>query len=508
MMQLNQFQKFITGTVITLPLLWACSPAEQKSHDVPPFDATELSPGGKASVKFKPFPSFELPAANLPRSQRPDFHAGKALARQPWIKAPTATDARDGLGPVYNARTCLSCHINGGRGPVPADSETPLFAAFVRISIPGHDTVEGSVAEPVYGHQIQGQSISLSHQLRSSTESTSPTEDPEAPPEAYVYVNWQTKSVTYPDGQQQQLRHPQLSFERLGYGELHPQLMTSLRAAPALHGVGLLELIPETAINHLADPDDTNGDGISGRRNQVWDFSTGHIVPGRFGWKANRADLHIVTAGAFNGDVGITNPMFPEQPCTDAQLRCKKTPDGNNAEGVELPEHLLQLVINFTRNLGVPTRKGRAYSPSSSNPEEPLPDDFLSDGRALFYQIGCDSCHTPSYTTAVAEAPNSHLGEQIIWPYTDLLLHDMGPDLADNRPDYEASGSEWRTPPLWGIGLSQRVNGHANLLHDGRARSIEEAILWHGGEASGSQQSFMTLKKTQRSELIKFVESL
>ena len=464
--------------------------------------ADEWLPGGEASVSYKPFPSFMLPAANLPAAAKPDFYAGKALANQPWIKAPAVTDARDGLGPVYNARTCLACHINGGRGQVPVDGNSALFAAFVRISLPGEDLQHGAVAEPIYGHQLQGQSVALSHQLRHSTPqkylSESSNSPVEVPPEAYVYIDWQQKIFSYTDAEQIELRYPVLRIEQLGYGALDQQTLFSLRSAPAIHGMGLLELIPQAAIAQLADADDRNQDGISGRMNQVWNYQTGEQVPGRFGWKANRADLHITTAAAFNGDVGITTPLFPLQPCSDQQPLCLKTPNGNNAEGVELPAELLALVTNFTRNLGVPKRRRL----------EGLAAAERAQGRTLFYQIGCAACHQPSFITDAGLTDNQHLAEQKIWPYSDLLLHDMGAELADGRPDYLATGSEWRTPPLWGIGLSQQVNGNYFLLHDGRARSVEEAILWHGGEAETVKQKFVYLEKYQRSALLNFVESL
>lgn len=474
--------------VLTLWLsLGACS---QKS--APEFEASEALPAGKASVGTAPYPSFMSPASNLPADKRPAFHAGKALAHQPWVKAPTITDARDGLGPIYNARTCLACHVNGGRSIMPVDGSMELFGAFVRISLPGSDPIQGVVAEPTYGTQLQTQSIALSHQVRQPGLKEKNTE---APPEAYIHIDWQYQDFTYPDHTRISLRKPQLRLEHLGYGALHPQTRFSLRNAPPILGVGLLELIPQAAIDAQADPQDKNGDGISGRVNQVWDFVTQQTVAGRFGLKANRANnLEIVTAAAFAGDVGISNPLFPAQPCTQAQPLCLQTTNGNDENGFELPAQLLTLVTDFSRNLGVPKR-------NNADAEN------LLQGRELFYASGCQQCHTPRYVTSTS-ARLPHLSQQTIWPYTDLLLHDMGPDLADNRTDYQASGSEWRTPPLWGAGLGKKVNGSDNLLHDGRARSVEEAILWHGGEATASRQHFIELPAAKRQLLLQFVESL
>jgi CxxC motif-containing protein (DUF1111 family) len=260
--------------------------------------------------------------------------------------------------------------------------------------------------------------------------------------------------------------------------------------------LGLLELINQADIDALADAEDRDGDGISGRVNQIWDPQQQAILPGRFGWKANRASLATTVAAAFNQDVGISNPIFSEQPCTQAQPICQQMRNGNNAQGFEIDQALLDLVVDFTRNLAVPRIRTEALNPQS-----------LQQGRELFYQIGCADCHHPSYQTVKVEGKLAHLGGQIIWPYTDLLLHDLGPGLADGRPDFTASGSEWRTPPLWAIGLNKQVNGNELYLHDGRAQSIAEAIVWHGGEAAASQSQFMHLTKTQRQAVVQFVES-
>ncbi len=498
---------FVFSAVLSLS---ACQPAapsantakEATQSAVPALSDSERLPGGIGSSAIMPFASYEKPVTNLPFSAKADFFAGKALAHQPWVKAPTATTARDGLGPLYNARTCLACHINGGRGTVPADNNTPLFNAFLRLSLPGSDPVAGVIPEPVYGDQLQSQSTALSHQLRSSQNDL--VRPDEVAPEAYVYLNWQTRWFTYPDGQQIELRWPEADIRNLGYGPLHEHTLFSLRVAPPIHGMGLLELIDQADIDALADEHDRNQDGISGRVNQVWDVEQHKTVPGRFGLKANRPTMAMVVAGAFANDVGISNPLFPAQPCTDSQTIClqqatgndKQGNDeqGNDQQGTELPQKLLQLVINFNRNLAVPQRRDADHP------------DVLA-GRSLFYQSGCAGCHQPSFVTGESsEFP--HLSQQVIWPYSDLLLHDMGEELADQRPDYAAGGREWRTPPLWGLGLSQQVNGSTTLLHDGRARSVEEAIVWHGGEALGARQTFVNLPAEERKALIRFVQSL
>lgn len=488
------FHHLITVAGAALALC-ACATIAEPNNAIPARSISEALPGGEGSVKSRPFASFQLPAANLPESQRPLFHAGKALANQPWIKAPTVTDARDGLGPIYNARTCLGCHINGGRGSVPQSDNEAIFTAIVRLSVPGDkDAVRGSQPDPRYGDQLQGQSVALSHQLRGKIPRKNPVTNPEPPPEARIYLDWLEKTFTYTDGESVTLRSPMLRLEELGYGPVDPSALFSLRAAPAIAGMGLLEAIDQTTINALSDPKDSDADGISGRVNQVWDFEQGATVPGRFGWKANRSNLRITTASAFHGDLGISNPIFPGQPCTALQPRCQRTTNGNDANGFELPEHLLALTVGFVRNIGVPSSR------------QPTAQSEL--GRTHFFDAGCAACHQPSYITEVRSGDLAHLGGQTIWPYTNLLLHDMGPSLADERPDYDASGSEWRTPPLWGIGLSAKVNGIATLLHDGRARNVEEAILWHGGEGAKARMAFTAMDKRDREALIAFVESL
>ena len=487
-------------------LLSACGQSANNNLDYSGFSAPKISieenkPGGDTTVSNKPFASFQLPAANLNIDLRPKFHAGKALANQPWVKAPTITTARDGLGPIYNARTCLSCHVKGGKGFIPANNKTPLTSTLVRLSTLGNETEKlkqsGVIPHPVYGDQIQSQSISLAHQLRHSQKPGTLKHD--VAPEAYIYINWVEKKFIYPDQHTVMLRSPQLDFQSLGYGPLGEDTLYSIRVAPTLHGMGLVSLIAEQDILALSDEDDTNQDGISGRANQVWDVEKQATAMGRFGLKSNKPTLNMIVAGAFTNDLGITNSLAPNQPCTDLQPSCLNIPNGNDkVDGhkvpVELPDPLLKLVVNFNRDLAPVERRNSK-------------DKDVLAGRELFYQTGCNQCHNPRFVTQKSESA-PHLSEQIIWPYSDFLLHDMGPDLADGRPDFLATGNEWRTPPLWGVGLLSQVNGMATLLHDGRARTVEEAILWHGGEAESAKSRFVSLEKEDRERLIKFVNSL
>lgn len=443
-------------------------------------------------MSFRPTPSFALPAANLGPDRRPDFHAGKALARQPWVQAPSITDARDGLGPLYNARSCLACHVSGGRGLAP-DADGPLSAAtLVRLSVPGRDQHGGALPEPTYGSQLQPQSIALSHQLRATDQGAhAPTS---VAPEAQVTVVWKRRIHRYPDGREVSLRYPEISFEGLAYGELDPRARIGLRHTPSLAGLGLLALIDDRDIESQADPDDADGDGVSGRANQVWDPVERRVRLGRFGLKANQPGLRVQVAAAFHGDLGITTSVFPALPCAPGQRACARAPHGGAAGGPEVSDDLLALVVDFVASIGVPERR---------KPDHPL----VQRGRTLFHRSGCASCHTPRYVTRV-DPRHEHLSGQEIWPYTDLLLHDMGEELADGRPDYLATGSEWRTPPLWGVGLARAVREEVGFLHDGRARNAEEAVLWHGGEARASRRLFEGLAAGDRKALLAFLRSL
>ncbi|MFT4762939.1 MAG: CxxC motif-containing protein (DUF1111 family) [Oleispira sp.] len=457
-----------------------------EQFSIPPYQKSEALPGGATSVSSQPFVSFMYPADNIDQNLRPLFYAGKALAKQPWVKAPTITFARDGLGPLYNARTCLACHANGGKGSIPTDSKSALFSTLVRLSSPG------LASHPIYGDQLQTQSISLAHQLRSSVKEGTLKHD--VSPEAYAYVTWTKKEFKYPDGNKVILRTPALTLDKLAYGEMATETQMSLRVAPAIQGMGLIELIKQVDIDKLSDEHDNNHDGISGRVNLVFDVQTQQVSPGRFGLKSNKPSLVMTIAGAFANDIGISNHLFPAQPCTEQQPTCNRAENGNDDEGVELPRHLLKLVVDFNRNLA-PVKRLNSQQKT------------ILEGRSLFYSTGCHACHNPSFITGKSDN-FPHLSEQKIWPYSDFLLHDMGEELSDGRPDYLASGREWRTAPLWGLGFQKQVNGSNAYLHDGRATSVEQAILWHGGEAASTQSRFINLSKAERSALINFVESL
>ncbi|MEM6497271.1 MAG: di-heme oxidoredictase family protein, partial [Pseudomonadota bacterium] len=418
-----------------------------------------------------------------------DFKIGNAMFRKLWVSSPASTRSSDGLGPLYNARSCQRCHLKDGRGHTPeanwpADNAVSML---LRLSVPPQTKSDRErlkagrvnvIAEPTYGTQLQD----LAVQGHAG--------------EGRMHITYTERLVTLADGEKVSLRVPSYKITDLGYGPLHPQTIISPRIAPQMIGLGLLEGIPAADILAMADPDDRDGDGVSGRANRVWSHVQGKLMLGRFGWKAGSPSVLEQSADAFAGDLGISSDLVrvPHGDCTSKQTACVNAPHGESREDPEIKRSLMRLVAFYARNLAVPRRS----NPGGAN---------VLAGKQLFNDIGCARCHRPSFTTG-ADSPDANLRNQKIWPYTDLLLHDMGERLADNRPEGRANGREWRTPPLWGIGLTKVVSGHTHFLHDGRARSILEAILWHGGEATSSRKRVERLSKADRESLIAFLESL
>lgn len=464
-----------------LPLLLAALLAgcDARQPDFSQAEPGEALSGGHASVAQADHNAFSLPSANLTPVRRLDFSVGNSFFRAPWVIAPSTTTARDGLGPLFNTNACQNCHIKDGRGHPPAADAASAVSMLLRLSIPAGPGQEaqlqrhGVIAEPTYGGQLQDMAI------------------PGHAPEGRIRLEWQTHRITLADGSEVELRQPKLQLRELGYGPLHPQTQFSLRIAPPMIGLGLLEAIADADLLALADPDDSNGDGISGRANQVWDDARGQSVIGRFGWKAGQPTLNQQNAHAFAGDMGLTTSLLPADDCTAAQAACQQMPNGGSPE---VSDNILASVLFYSRNLAVPQRR-QVDAPQ------------VLKGKALFHQAGCASCHTPKFITR-ADAAEPELASQTIRPYSDLLLHDMGPGLADQRPEFLASGQEWRTPPLWGIGLTQQVSGHTQFLHDGRARNLLEAIFWHGGEAQAARDAVSHFSRDEREALLAFLNSL
>lgn len=445
----------------------ACRPAAEIGVAEP---GEELS-GGQATVFDTTPNAFSQPIPGLEREQELLFFVGNSFFNQNWVAAPASTTARDGLGPRFNARSCAGCHFKDGRGRPPAHDGEASTGFLLRLSLPGSDDHGGPLPEPSYGGQLQDAAI------------------PGIVPEGGVVVTYEEVPFTFPDGTTVSLRRPTYTIANPAQGQPATGLLVSPRVAGQMIGMGLLEAVPDSAILALADPDDRDGDGISGRPNTVWDVGAGGPALGRFGWKANEPTVAQQTAGAFHGDMGITTPIFTEQNC-DGLPDCAALPTGG---APEIAADDFAKVVLYASSLAVPARRD-------------WDDPEVLRGKGLFHDIGCAACHTPMLTTGEHPAIPA-LSHQTIRPYTDLLLHDMGEGLADGRPDYQATGQEWRTPPLWGLGLIATVNGHTNLLHDGRARTFVEAILWHGGEAGASRDAFAGLSVEERAAVVRFLES-
>jgi CxxC motif-containing protein (DUF1111 family) len=353
-----------------------------------------------------------------------------------------------------------------------SEDET-MTSMLIRLSVPGTDEHGGPKPEPTYGGQLNPLGIQG------------------VPGEGDPRVVTSSKHGKYDDGTKYELSVPRYELRDLAYGDMSPDVLTSPRTAPQMIGLGLLQAIDEADLLAHADPDDADRDGISGRPNRVWDVAAQDVVLGRFGWKANQPRLEQQNSGAFVGDIGITSPLFPSENCTEAQTACAAAVTGGSPE---IDGDLVALVDYYSKYLAVPARRQ-------------VSDAQVLHGEELFEQVGCTGCHVTTFTTG-SDKDFPELAHQVIHPYTDLLLHDMGDDLADGRPDYEADGNEWRTPPLWGVGLFKDVNDHTRYLHDGRARNLEEAVLWHGGEAEASAAAFKALSADERNALLRFLGSL
>jgi CxxC motif-containing protein (DUF1111 family) len=450
-----------------LLLISGCAAAHSEDDD----DDALL--GGEGTTFTRGGRAFTIAAANLEGERRDTFFTGNSIFNRNWTTAPASTSGLDGLGPTFNARSCSSCHFKDGRGSPPLSDDEPMVSMLVRLSVPGVDEHGGPKPEPTYGGQLNPLGILG------------------VPGEGDARILSELTAGQYDDGSPYELQMPSYELAALAFGELAEDVMLSPRTAPQMIGLGLLEAIREADLLAAEDPDDANEDGISGRVNRVWEVASQSVRLGRFGWKANQPSLDQQNAGAFVGDIGITSDLFPEQNCTPAQTECETASDGG---APEIDVKFLDQVNYYSKLLAVPAQRD-------------FRDGQVQRGKKLFGELGCTGCHTPRFVTGeLAGFPE--LSQQTIHPYTDLLLHDMGDGLADGRPDFEADGNEWRTPPLWGIGLFFDVNGHTRYLHDGRARNLEEAILWHGGEAERSSAAFKALEQGERDAVLRFLGSL
>lgn len=447
-----------------------------------------MSGGAATSTAAVNADSFSHFSENLTFQQEEGFKLGNALFRKVWVSSPSSTQASDGLGPLFNARACQNCHLKDGRGHPPEQGDD-TSTTFLRLARPPATDAERDMLEahevlnfpdPVYGGQFQDFAV------------------PGLAAEGRVRVEYSEETVTLPGGETASLRRPRYVVRDLSYGDMDPATTLSPRMTPPMIGLGLVEAIHEADILSLADPDDADGDGISGKAAVVRDPETGRLALGRFGWKAQNATVRRQSAEAFANDIGISNPLAPagHGDCTPAQTACLDMPDGvqKRLGDTEAPDPVLDLVTFYAENLAVPARRKASFKETLA-------------GKRIFYETGCIACHTPKFVTR-RDARDKAQSFQLVWPYSDFLLHDMGEGLADGQPVGVASGQEWRTPPLWGIGLTRTVSGRTFFLHDGRARSLTEAILWHGGEAQAARDRFADLEKADRDALLTFLESL
>ena len=426
--------------------------------------------------------AYSEPATVLNVKQRQAFMVGRNVFNRKWA-AVVSLNGDWGLGPTFNAAQCSECHVRDGRGNLPSRRDEQLLSVLVRLSIPGQDEHGGPKPHPNYGDQfqnraLQGQNVDFAFARQP------------VPAEAELYMDWEDRPIVFADGEQVVLRQPRLRIESLNFGPLDLDVMTSVRIAQPLIGLGLLDAVPEDVILALVQRQKELG--LDGHVNYVWDAINGRVALGRYGWKANQPSLKQQSAAAAIGDMGVASNLFPDQNCPPVQDICRRELPGNVPEIVN---HELDALEFWLRGLAVPARR-QALDPQ------------VQRGEQLFSQAQCALCHLPEMKTAPAFPPLPQLANQTFHAYTDLLLHDMGDALADGRPDFRAGPRDWRTPALWGLGLSQTVNGSTAMLHDGRARNPTEAILWHGGEAEPAREIFRNMPKADREALLKFLESI
>lgn len=419
--------------------------------------------GGGTTISHQysgePTERFKQMAGNIsPRSAQP-FLLGRRLHHTNMLDGthseqpnPVFSEQAGKLGPQYVASSCIACHVNNGRSLPPATGE-PMNQTVVKVA-----SDATGIPHPNLGTALQPRS-------------TNGVAEGSARIKRYELIKG-----NYADGEEYELRKP--VYEFVGR---EPKFF-SVRLTPQLVGLGLLEAIREDDVLALADPEDEDGDGISGRAQVIVDPETKQRRLGRFGYKAGQPRLRHQIAGALNSDMGVTTTIA-------------STLDGDSdSSPVEISDEDLAHLERYVALLGVGAKRN-------------LHDDKARRGRTLFMEAKCSACHTPSFTTSLYH-PYAELRDQEIQPFTDLLLHDMGKGLADTLGEHTASGAEWRTAPLWGIGLTNGVSGGEAYLHDGRARTLEEAILWHGGEAEHAKEAFRKMPQQDRATLIRFLQSL
>lgn len=453
------FLVFAMAATIQL-FLAACS---SDTNGEPPGDTTIEPPEDLAFVFFDSDPT-------LSDDEQVTFNIGRGIFHAEWTAPDSTGSETDVLGPYFNANSCASCHAATGVRSFPEQGAFDGKGLLVRISVPGFDPTTGApLPHPTYGGQLQDRAVG----------------DIEA--EGTTWTDYVVQTGNYTDGSTFEILWPTLTIRNRNYGDLEPDVQLSARVGSQLVGMGLLEAIPDETILSFADPADADGDGISGVANVVWNPISNEPALGRFGWKSNIASLEHQIAAAFGGDIGVTTPLIPEPNCSPVQLVCPNTTEP------EVDEVVLDRMLLYVRGLAVP-------------PPRDTDSTDVKAGAELFDTFGCASCHIE--TLGTGDSPIPALSDREIHPYTDLLLHDMGFDMGDGRPDFLANGNEWRTAPLWGLGLIPSIDGALGLLHDGRARTIDEAILWHGGEGRFARAAYLGADEADRERLLTFLRSL
>lgn len=465
-MTVSNLRGGLTLACASLLLLAGCvedEPVIKPKPQPSPYDiVAHMRPGGDATTNMSSSKAFGQPVDGMTDVENDKFDHGDYIFEHHFVPYGSTMA---GLGPLYNNSSCDQCHPNEGRAPFPRNLNSRT-GFFFRISS-GNDPVYGPIGVPGFGAQLQQNAIDG------------------VTPEIQFHVKYEDKVEVYDDGTKVVLHRPEYSFSSPRI-PLPASYMTSPRIGMPTYGLGLLEAIPEEEILSHADPYDRDNDGISGKPNYVWDNEFQKVRLGRFGWKANTSSVMEQTCQAFVNDMGLTNRLYPVEEDWD------RVGDGDLTT-YEVPDDVLDAVVFYGRTLAVPAPRGL------DRPE-------VQEGYRLFDEVGCSKCHVQIMHTG--ETDVAALSNQTIYCYTDMLLHDMGEDLADNRPDHLADGHEWKTRPLWGIGLTYPVSRYEFYLHDGRARTLEQAILWHGGEADHVKRKFKALSKDQRDAVISFLEAL
>ncbi len=461
-MQKNKIIVRLTLVMVAIISIYSCVEPDVSSES----GYSEWLSGGSQTVFDNGAGAFSSAFPNLTEARESVHEIGDIAFEQTFVSAPALINP--GLGPIFNNVSCTSCHINDGRGKPPVNGEQ-IASLLIRLSIPGTDAHGGPNPAPGFGGQLQQRGIfGIS-------------------PEALLKIDYTEQQYSFANGETYTLRTPAYTLQS-PYIPLPADLMISPRIAPPVFGLGLLEAVDEADILALADVDDVNDDGISGKPNYAWNIVEGKKTLGKFGWKAANPSILQQSAAAYNEDIGITSFVFPhESSVNQSQYDARE-------DEYEISDSLLHAVTFYIRTLAVPARRN-------------ADNVMVLQGKKLFTEAKCAACHVPRLRTKV-DVAFPEISNQVIFPYTDMLVHDMGAALADNRPDNDATGQEWRTAPLWGIGLTRVVNGHQNFLHDGRARTLLEAIMWHGGEAEASKEFVRTLSAADRDALVKFLESL